>query len=213
MKLLLCENNFAAFLTAIYHYYYFHKDADGIISDENRVALIDSVISVTTDIELARKVKKGLREKLGVRGYREISDAYLSSNKDKEIILYEFIKLAFAHKYNVYTMFSEPKVIAFSDMLHKVRAEVHRMHGFIRFQEMENGIYYAFFGTDNDILNCLRRIAARFNCQQFVLHDVIRKKMVYYDGERAHLLLAPFDIDISLSEKEALISELWKNTT
>ena len=41
MKILVVENNLAAFLTAVYHAYYGHKDAEKITSDAESVTMLD----------------------------------------------------------------------------------------------------------------------------------------------------------------------------
>jgi probable DNA metabolism protein len=107
-------------------------------------------------------------------------------------------------------MYGNIAVDNFGLLLKKVRGEVHRMHGFLRFQEMENGVFYCFFGSDNDILELvLPHFKARFNTQRFVLHDIKRKKLAYYDG--ATCCIMPADkVDITLSDKEKLFSTLWK---
>jgi len=211
MKWLKCDDNFVGFLTAIYQYYCTVKDADGITSSPESVNLIDEEVEISSDVELARKVRSGIIKKAGQNGYREISEAYLSSDPNKEKKIFNFLKIVFEHGTKVYTMFHNPDVIAFNDILHKVQCEVHRMHGFLRFQEMENGIFYSYFGSDNDILELLvPHFKARFNTQQFVLHDVKRKKMIFYDGKECHKLLTPEPINIALSEKELIVSDLWK---
>ncbi len=210
MKLLLTDNNFAAFLTAI-HYAYYVSRPDIITSDCAAISMLDEVVEIFADLELARKVRKGIIDKVGHSGYKEISDAYLSCDKNKEQIIFEYLNLLFRFGKAVFDMHNNEKVISFEHLLKKVWHEAHRMHGFLRFQEMDNGIYYCFFGTDNDILELiLPHFKARFNTQCFVLHDIKRKKLAYYDGKECHLLPVAESISISLSDRERLFSSLWK---
>lgn len=207
----LSENNLAGFLTAIYHCYYTYKNIERITSYPNSCLLIDEVINIDTDIELARKVREGILKKVGQSGYRDINDAYLSSDMNKEQKIYMYLKLLFDKGKDIYTMYSCDAVIAFNDMVNKVRGEAHRMNGFIRFQEMDNGIFYSYYGSDNDILEIIiPHFVTRFNNQKFILHDVKRKKIAYYDGNTYHTAVVPDGVTIVLSDNEKIFSSLWK---
>ncbi|NCA67277.1 MAG: DNA metabolism protein [Clostridia bacterium] len=209
MKILLVESNLAAFLSAVYYAYY-ESSPDLITSNCAIISLLDNVIEISADLVKARKVRKGITEKAGYAAYKEISDAYLSCDPAKEQKIYQYLQLLFKHGKAVFSMHHITEVIAFNDLIKKVRHEAHRMQGFLRFQEMSNGIFYCYFGTDNDILELiLPHFTSRFNCQQFVLHDIKRKKLAYYDGAQCHLLPAE-EVTITLSDKEVLISGLWK---
>lgn len=211
MKICKVENNLVSFLTAIYHFYYTYKDIEYITSDSNTISMLDDSITVIEDTALAKKVREGIIKKVGMLGYNEIADAYLSCDSAKEQKIFEYLKLLFTQGKKVFTMFSHEVIIAFNDMLKKVRHEAHRMTGFIRFQEMENGIYYSYFGPDNDILELIiPHFRTRFNDQQFVLHDIIRNKMAYYDGNNVQTLIAPEKLNILISQNEILFSKLWK---
>jgi probable DNA metabolism protein len=211
MRYIRCEDNLAGFLTAVYKYYYDYGREGIIAADMSRYTLTDTLVSVGADTELARKVRAGIVKKIGSTGYKEISDAYLSSDPLKEDKILNYLILVFKHGRSVYGMFSEPGVIAFNDMLNKVRHEVHRLHGFLRFQELDSGVYYSFFSGDHDVIELLiPHFKARFNAQPFVLHDVKRSKMIFYDGGNTHKLLAPESLNITVSEREIFVSELWK---
>lgn len=211
MKILVVENNLAAFLTAVYHAYYGHKDAEKITSDAESVTMLDYGIRIETDTALAAKVREGIMKKAGKTAYKEIADAYLSGDKNKEQKLFDYLKLLFAQGKKALTLFSHSTVIAFRDMLNKVRREAHRMKGFIRFAQTENGVYYAFFGPDNDILELLLpHFRIRFNDQKFVLHDLKRKKMAYYDGDKSYTFTAPPRFTVALSEDQLKFAEQWR---
>ena len=50
----------------------------------------------------------------------------------------------------------------------------------------------------------------QYNMQKLILHDVRRKKLIYYDGAVCHKLLAPDGVDITLSADEVAVRKLWK---
>lgn len=211
MKICIIEDNLVGMLSAIYHFYYTYRDIDLITSEKNAYNLTDEFIEIESDVYLAQKVRNGIIKKIGHKGYKQISNAYLSSDKNKEQKIFNYLKKVFEYGCTVCTMYHESDIIAFNDMLRKVMNETHRMTGFIRFQEMDNGIYYSYFGTDNDVIELLiPHFISRFNDQQFVLHDIKRHKMAYYNGKRCFTMLAPKSINISLSEREMIVKNLWR---
>lgn len=211
MKICLVEKSLAGLLTAIYHNYHTYENIASITSHIDSVTLIDEIIYVDTNTSLARRVREGIIAKGGYSFYKDIADAYLSYNINKENIIFNYIKLFIKHGIKVNDMLSLKEVIDFNDILRKVRLETHRMHGFIRFQLMDNGVYYSFFKPDNDIIELVMpHFKARYNNQLFILHDISRNKMLYYDKNTVHKIVCPESITINLSEEELLFSELWK---
>ncbi|MDD3946310.1 MAG: TIGR03915 family putative DNA repair protein [Clostridia bacterium] len=211
MKVLVPEPHLAGFLTAVYHAYYTHKDAGKISSAPQAVTLLDEAIEVATDLRLACKVRKGIQRKAGVAAYTEIANAYLSCDDKKEEKIFNYLQLLFRYGRAVLTMYANPEVIAFRDVYNKVMHEVHRFTGFLRFQELASGVYYSYFGGDNDIIELLMpHFKTRLNTQKFILHDIKRGKLTYWDGAAIHLVPAPDTVNILLSDNEILFSSLWK---
>lgn len=229
MKILICERNLVGFFSAVYHTYYGHRDAGLITSDPARITLFDEGVTVPADIALAEKVRGGIIRKVdsvryaaGERRfcpgysdrhsmYKEVIDAYLNSDPDKEQVLYEYIRLLLDHGRGVQDMYGNDAVMRFNDLLRQVRGERHRLEGFVRFQELDGGALYGHFTSDHDILEILtEELLPGYNTERFILHDVGRKKLIYYDGAACHKLLAPDGVDITLSEDESAFQRLWK---
>lgn len=209
--ILLCENNLVGFLSAVYHAYYTYPGAGRITARADSVTLFDTPVEIAADLDLAARVRQGIIKKSSKVMYKEVIDAYLNANPDKEQHLFAYLKLLFKHGRTVQDMYGEPVVMKFGDLLRQVRGERHRLEGFIRLQEMENGAYYGFFASDHDILELLMpEFLPQFNTQQLILHDIRRKKLIYYDGRTCHKLLAPDGVDIVLSDEEAAFQKLWK---
>jgi len=211
MKILIPEQNLAGFLTAVYHAYYTQKDAGTISTATQKATFLDESIEIPADAALASKVRAGIVSKAGRDAYDEVATAYLSCDREKEEKIFAYLKLLFAHGRNVLTMFGNPAVVAFRDVLNKVTHEAHRFKGFLRFQELASGVYYSYFGGDNDVIELLLpHFRGRLNTQKFILHDIKRGKLAYWDGAAMHLVPAPRTVNVLLSENELLFSALWK---
>ncbi|MDR3216798.1 MAG: TIGR03915 family putative DNA repair protein [Clostridiaceae bacterium] len=211
MKVLVCQPNLVGFLSAIHAFYYDEKDAQLVVSENYARNLMDEYIEVDENADIASKVRGGIISKGGTASYEDVCDAYRSCNPDKENIIFEFLKLLFKHGANANLMFGEGAVTDFNDVLKKVVNEIHRMHMFVRFNEMSNGAYYAFYTSDNDILErIVPHFTQTYNTQPFILHDYTRRKMAVYDGSDTAFLLAPEKLEVELSERELFFQDLWK---
>jgi probable DNA metabolism protein len=185
MKLLLQKDSPTVFFTAVYKYYYvYNKAAEGIFAAPCERNFLDEYVEIKADDALAEKVKNGLVKSGGVCFLEEILFALKSGDKNKFNVVLKYLELFFSHGEKVKDMFGEKTVRDFFDIKRKVEREIERLLGFIRLKETSNGIFYGFFSSDNDILECLApEFAKRFNTLSFFLHDYKRKKAAYYDGQ------------------------------
>ncbi len=214
MNILVCEKNLVGFLSAVYDSYYVSRNADIITSDINDCTLADSFCASAESMSKARRVRDGIIKKGGMFAYDSVLDAYLSGDRLKEKKIFDFLRLFFARGRSAFEAYDRPCVAAFNDMVRKVRHEIHRVSAFVRFQETKSGIYYGFFRADNDILERVAAVLSpRFNSQKFVLHDIERKKMAFFDGKELVYDAAPEQVEIELSENEEKFVRLWKNYT
>lgn len=91
----------------------------------------------------------------------------------------------------------------------KVRREIHRFKGFLRFREIEGGYLYASFSPDyNIILPLARHFSNRMKNERIILHDRKRNLAVFcYKGRIYSAEIngrIPFETSI-----EKFISKLW----
>ncbi len=87
-----------------------------------------------------------------------------------------------------------------------VSRERHKYIGFLRFQNVED-ILYAKFEPKHLVLDYLGEFfKRRYPKENFIIHDVKRKKAaIYYDG---YLSIEPFDKEINIEHDE--YQKLWK---
>ncbi|MDR2046315.1 MAG: TIGR03915 family putative DNA repair protein [Clostridiales bacterium] len=210
MKILLSPPSVNGFFTAVYHAYYTHKDAEKIVSAALPRNFLDEYIEVDEDESLAERVKNGIK-KISRALYGEILYALRSGSPDKEETVFGYLKLSFKHGAAAAEMFGENAVSDFGGILRKVKKELERLLGFIRLKEMQNGAYYGFFSSDNDILDCLAsNFAKRFSDRPFILHDYKRKKAAVWDGAEINYFDMPENVTVELSENETAFQNLWK---
>ena len=198
------ENGFlTAFLLA-------YNDDEALISSKTTQFLLGiEPVFVTTDDKKAEKAKARLA--LFDRHFANDLDLLLRCGEDdNEQVAFAYLHLLAQRKRPVRNILAEPAVYRAMEYAKKVRFEIHRFHGFIRFIECESGVLYAPFEPDNDICDLLvPHFRARLPRFPFVLHDVKRKKASVYDGE--NVFLAPLNkAEVLISADETAWANLWK---
>ncbi len=180
-----------------------------IASGETQLFLGEETTCVCTDVARAQRAKRRLlsfdKESIG-----EIRLLLRCGKADAKQVAFAYLRKLANEKKPVRNMLTCDEVFRAVEYLKKIKLEIHHLHGFIRFMEMESGALYAPFSPDNDICDLLLpHFRARFPLQPFVLHDVKRKKAAFYDGKRSCVL--PLDkTEILLSAQEEDWQALWK---
>jgi probable DNA metabolism protein len=111
-------------------------------------------------------------------------------------------------------MLTHPSVAPLWKLSQQVGREAHRYLGFVRFQEVDGGFYYAAIAPDHRILPLIAaHFAARFSDQQWVIHDRKRGEGIVYDPLRREWLLLPMDVhtEPAVTPAEEQFQELWRS--
>lgn len=196
------------FYTAVFDAY---RQKDAIITSESNLQTeLDSrIIEVTTDREKCDRVRKKLRQ-LDSGAENDIRLALKSCEPLKENAALEYIRLIIEHGNAARKMLAHPAAMEMNDITGRVTGEVHRLKGFLRFMENEQGVLYAPYSPDNNITDLIApHFAERFKNQRFVIHDIKRKIAAMYDGEQIIITYAD-SAEIYLSEYEKYFEDLWK---
>ena len=196
------------FLTAFTKAY---LDEDALLSSKQiQLCIGQGQVCVETDNTLAEKVENRL---LSFDRYcMEDLDILLRSGmENNEQIAFRYLRLLAKTKAPVGKRLAELDVFHAVECMKKVRYEIHRFHGFIRFMETASGALYAPFSPDNDICDLLAPyFQRRFPNLPFVLHDVKRGIATVYDGKS--IFTAPLnEAQILLSANETEWQALWKS--
>lgn len=170
---------------------------------------------IVSDGVLARKVTTGMGRKLGKPLLNTLTQALLSEKAGIEEEICRVIRLARRRRSRVLDRLADPAVHEVTAASRRVMREYHRYLGLIRFRQLADGIYYAPFRPDTNLLPLLsRHFVERFPDRPWIIHDVKRGTALIYNGsdlEAAQILEGPDGKDGSLfSEEEELFQQLWK---
>jgi probable DNA metabolism protein len=178
----LYDGSFEGLLTCIYEAYYRHENPGFILSDKayresikgTLFQLLDSPLRIDTDMSKSEKVYNAVENKISAEAMETIYNVFLSEVTGFEIMTLDYVRLGFKTGYDLNKLLQDKRVMDMLKTERKVIFEVHRMHGFLRFQERP-GFYYAPCEPDHNITALLTpHFAQRLQYQDFIIHDVRR---------------------------------------
>lgn len=177
-------------------------------------------VKVQTDALKARRVWKGLKDKLPRAALDEFYFTFLSEQEGIENTLLAYARYVFCSTKNVAEDYGNSAVLEVVQTARKVWREKHRMEAFIRFQLLRDGLYYAAAEPDHNVLPLItHHFKNRYADQDWLIYDARRKYGIHYDKRIATLT----EVQINWSEEirgnpgaayepnEPLYQALWKD--
>jgi probable DNA metabolism protein len=210
----LYDGSFEGALSAIYEMFY-AKDKLGVyklfIKTQYQYQIFDEVHETKVDMENVEKVVASIIDTFGEETFRRIGYAFLSEDEMFGTKLYRCLKKAYKIGSNAFENLSDPDILAIYKCFNAVARESHKMVGFIRFSELEQGIFYAKFEPTYDLLGLMiPHFVERLGDQMWVIHDTKRRKAAFYNKQNVHISdLDPIDT-LSYSSHEMNYQKMWK---
>ena len=197
--------------SCIFNSFTSHEIPDVITNDNIQTGFVDEIKIIESCVDKAKRVIRAFVKYAGEGALLDVKYAYRSGEKNKDKVIFSFIRKTLERRMNISTDFCCPEVLDFYDTIKRIGTEIHRIKGFLRFSLADNGVYYAHFSPDNDITELLiSHFSARFGTQPFAIHDVKRNVLAMcYKGERKIIKLdKPLRVYLN-SEEDAFIN-LWQ---
>lgn len=146
--------------------------------------------------------------------FNTIYKIFLSTEKNKELIIFYFLIHSLKHKNNIFYMRNIRSVQEALRISRYVGHEVHKMKGFLRFKEMQGNVLYAEMAPENNILFFIsKHFKDRLRNELWIIEDTKRCLLSIYD-RKDFTIISSKDFKLlkkELSENEEDIEELWKN--
>lgn len=151
---------------------------------------------------------------LGSKVLITIYNVFNSTDDNKELIIYYFIKFSIKYKNKVFYMRNLNSVSTAIKISNYVSSETHKYKGFLRFKELKNKILYAEIEPINNILFKLsNHFKNRLKNEFWIIKDVGRNILSIYDKKNFYIINADnFKLYTNeLSNEEIDIELLWKD--
>ncbi|MDQ7950105.1 MAG: TIGR03915 family putative DNA repair protein, partial [Pedobacter sp.] len=177
-----------------------------------------TVFQVPNDREKAGRIWNGLQKRLDKKWLRRLYCTYLSEKPQAFAAIFHFCCAIFQQEVGYENNYGDEYVLALSQIAVKVEREKHRMEAFIRFQQLEDGLFYCGIDPDFNVLPLiLNHFKNRYADQKWLIYDLSRNYGLYYDlnkVEEVSMELHPALLKSSavpVEEKEQLYAQLWKD--
>jgi probable DNA metabolism protein len=173
----------------------------------------DRVHAVFTDEARADEVIGYFREKVSKEAARNLLYCLAGPYETMELELLAYYRLGLKHGAVMDRRHADAAVHAVHRAARQVGREIHRFKGLLRFRKLRDGLYWAPFEPDHDIISALApHFRARFPDQCWMMHDLRRQRAVVWDGKRLKAELNPEQRlrDNPAAEEEEAVQQLWK---
>lgn len=206
------DGSFEGLLTAIYEAYYRRKEPSAIMSEQGlQQDLLMRYVHIETDPAKSDRVYTSIWCNISTTALKNVYHTFLSEDPEAGTMIYRYLRLGWKMGSRVDLHLSDETVFKIMDINRRLEFEVHRLMGFVRFRQVEGGIYYSAISPDNNVVELLApHFAERLSDQQWIIHDVKRKLAALYN--RKTWIMSEFtagDIPADTAE-ETQYARLWK---
>ena len=220
MTTIIYDGTFEGLLTAVFEIYERKLQHTKLFQGEWRnTALFEDVVQIITDNNKYERVLAGLKKKVSSETIQRLYAAYLSELKNCDEIIVGYIRYAFGSDCNIEEDYGNKYVLRLSEIVQMVRRERHRMEAFVRFEKLNDGVFYAKVEPDFNVLPLLiRHFKDRYADQQWIIYDLKRQYGIHYDLHDVEYVEIEF-LKQNANGKaasihtgdEGLYQHLWKN--
>ena len=149
-------------------------------------------------------------------------NGFLSEDRSVGSHLLEFVRLSLVVSSEALDFYSNDSVRALHLLSRKVDFEAHRLHGLLRFRILADGLQYAPFSADHNVIGyCADHFRRRLASRQWILHDLGRNLALYWNTEELQTVEVEEDITTHvarfgelpkerLTEEEHYYQQLWR---
>lgn len=204
---LVCEDSQESIFTAIYQTYEWKLDRERVylqIGEEGNLRLFAKYIKVEKDERKAAKVASTIIRKMGEDVYWDVCCVLASEDAEKAQAVFKTIVTAIDKKQyrNVMSNVKDPFIQKAFELARATGREAHHLYGFLRFQELENGVLYAKTGPKNNVVTLLiPHFQNRYPLENFIIHDDIRQIFVIHPAGKESIVLTGNEVmDFHLPE-------------
>lgn len=212
-NLMLChDGSLEGFFSCVFDAYALRSYPRDIV--EERLAeprLGEEVRVVPTDVSHALRVRDGLVRRAGIRAYRRVRTAFLSDREGREAVLFDYIVRGVELGGDALEDLTCPCVEGVRELDVSVMNEREKMLQFLRFEELEGGVYLARIHPKANVIPIMmRHFVERFSTQPFVIYDEGHGLAGVWDGKRQSFVVTDGLSVPDPAKEEREYQRLWK---
>ncbi|MCI8374094.1 MAG: DNA metabolism protein [Lachnospiraceae bacterium] len=221
MTIFWCEDSLDGILTGIYDAWdsrLGHSNVRLKTDAQDTLELFCENRQVETDMGKAEKVLRTIRERLGEEAFEAVCYAAACTDSGRADAIYRMVVLGLHMKdgRQVVNCLQNPDVSLVMRLRIKAWHEAHRFLGFVRFEELENGVLYSAIEPAYAVLPLMApHFADRFRQENWVIHDKRRGLLAVHPKGSCWVLADAGELHLSSltrrSPREEEFKELWKS--
>ena len=176
----VCEDSLDGILTGVYEAWdsrLGHESVRLQTEAEGTLELFCQYRPVRRDLEKAEKVLRTVRRRMGEKAREAVCYAAACTDERKADAIYRLIVLglSMADGTKAVDCLQNPAVLLVEKLRYKAWHEAERMLGFLRFEELENGVLYARMEPPYAVLPLIApHFADRLYQENWIIHDLRR---------------------------------------
>lgn len=173
--ILVYDGSFETYLSLVYEVYYQKLEVSSIQKKQPDTLVLEDIKTIAYKKDNSLKVLEALKKKFMKKNFETILNIFMCDTKDFELDLLHFIILGFKNQRELSNINH-----SFVFRIHNLQKELfrhnHKMTGFTRFVELEDGTLYAKIESKFNVVYFLgKHFLKRFNNQIYIIHDIQRK--------------------------------------
>lgn len=181
----LHDGSFEGLLTAVASAVKSPHPVHGIFAVSHYVpTLFANTLMIVTDREQAARLFHYLHRMSGDAAHLVIQ-AFLSEEPAVGGYLFELVKLCLERGGQALQLHTNHAVHSLLNLSRKVGFEAHRLNGILRFRILKDGLQYAPFQSDHNVIgHCAKHFQYRLATRRWILHDTGRDFALYWDKKQ-----------------------------
>ncbi|NCB12192.1 MAG: DNA metabolism protein [Erysipelotrichia bacterium] len=209
--ILVYDGTFEGFLSLVYEVYYKKLKPIKINKTLPNEMIFEEILEIETLKDNAIKVLTAIKTKFPKELIQRILNIFMCDSKEFELYLLEYIIIGFKETKQLYNI-NNSCVFYLNSLEKELFRNVHKLTGFVRFEELEDGTLYAKVESKFNVIYFLgKHFLKRFNNQNFIIHDLNRKlAFVKMQNDFSVQEVAFFD-EPNYSSNEQKFQKLWKS--
>ena len=209
--ILVYDGTFEGFLSLVYEVYYKKLKPIKIYKNLPNEMIFEEIFEIETLQENTIKVLTAIKTKFPKELIEKILNIFMCDSKEFEMALLEYIIIGFKEVKQLYNI-NNSCVFYLNNLEKELFRNVHKLTGFIRFEELEDATLYAKVESKFNVVYFLgKHFLKRFNNQNFIIHDLNRKlAFVKIENDFSVQEVAYFD-EPNYSSNEQKFQKLWKS--
>ena len=209
--ILVYDGTFESFLSLVYEVYYKKLKPIKIYKILPNEIIFEEILEIETSQDNVLKVLNAIKTKFPKEILEKILNIFMCDSKEFEMALLEYIIIGFKETKQLFNI-NNSCVFYLNSLEKELFRNIHKLTGFIRFEELEDATLYAKIESKFNIVYFLgKHFLKRFNNQNFIIHDLNRKlAFVKMQNDFSVQEVAFFD-EPNYSSNEQKFQKLWKS--